>query len=159
MSPAQQTSKKERVLEQLRANMGAIAQPERFFTVIKATIMEGAQLINGEDLPKIAILETEDTFLRALSCGSDEHRLNVAIIGALRRPSGSEEWKSKAFQFEADILQALNDDRQLSGQALYSEKVNSTIADSDTQGNTTLVFVEVQAQIVYRTVASDVTSD
>lgn len=158
MAYANTTSKRDQVLEALRANMDAITPPDYEFDVKRALIMRGAQAVKGGEMPTIVVIPAADERTQALACAVDEYSMSVEIFGALRVNPTGDAWRSQAHLLVADIQFAINQDRQLGGSAVYVEVDSTDIADAEVLGGRSLALVRVDCTVVYRISVSDPTT-
>ena len=152
------TSKRGAVLEALRTRMAAISKAEGYWTdVAQARTYAAHKLALGTVMPAIGIIPTADTRTRALICAEDEYRMTVEIIGVIRVATEADEWREQCHRFAGDVQQALSNDRQLGGAAVFIEVDDVEIADSYTGGGQgVLAGFAVTASIVYRISVADV---
>ncbi len=156
--PSGTLSKRGQVLEALRALMATITTANAYFTDVQtAAIYSAHRLVIGGQLPAIVILPGADTRGTALSCGQDQYRMSVDIVGVIRAHALLDTWKDDAHKFVGDIQQALNSDRQLGNTAVYIEHESATITDGELE-NETILSASVAATIVYRIAVADTTT-
>ena len=158
MAYANTTTKRDQVLTQLASNLNAIAPSAYKYDVKRVVVYEAQKAVLGGETPAIMIAPVADSKGRSLACAQDEYTMGVQMIGVLRVDSSTNAWKSKIQLLAGDIQQAVANDRQLSGKAVYVEIDEVDIADASTLGNRTLCACVVTATIVYRVGVSDITT-
>lgn len=152
------TTKRDQVLTQLASNLNAIAPSTYKYDVKRVVVYEAQRLVIGGETPAIAISPVGDTKGRSLACAQDEYTMTVNILGVMRVDASANAWKSKIQLLAGDIQQAIANDRQLSGKAVYVEVDEVDIADASASGNRTLCACVVTATIVYRVGVADITT-
>jgi hypothetical protein len=158
MAYANPTSKRTQVLDQLVANLSAISTPTYSTTPARVMLYRSSRIALGGQMPMIAVIPVEDTRTRAFTCAQDEYQMRVEIVCVERNdPTSTNDWHDSIALMVGDVQQALANDRQLSGEAVYIEVESTDISDMEMEGNRVLAVGTVSAVILYRVSTTDVT--
>ncbi len=137
----------QRLLETLVVNMEAIKRPSYNHDVDRAFLYEGRQITTGTQKTVIIVVPGQDDTSGFLSCIANEHLFTVSVIGAIRFAPLTTSWKTQGRWLLADMVRAVSQDMQLSGDAVYAEPKSEDLFDA---GSDTVAICQLTLLVNYR---------
>lgn len=116
-----------RVLEQIRADIAAIAPPSYHSTVREVHVYDGTAITMGLASGAFALVYPGEDRTDDSTTGMIRHHLDVQIVAGVRSVPNSGTWKDALRWLVSDIGQAFEQDKQLGGFAAYIEPLAQEI--------------------------------
>ena len=123
------TPVKTQVLDQLAAQLGAIAAPSYHYDVRRATVFGGQEIALGRSLPAIVIVPTSDEVEKYIMCQQIQNVMAVDVMCAVRISTQKDGWRDDVVWLLADVRKAITADIQLGATAVYADIVDEDLPD------------------------------